>query len=184
MCLSQAIRAAANQALFMASELERELAVAAVLASADPALDPRMHPVGGVATPCSCMPSAWYATSVRYPARHRDWVRIWERIGNESGLRPAASGDGTALTCPNLTRKLKGSGPQTAHAEHARPALTPRLTWALTGWQVLGSNQRRLSRRFYRPLPLATRATCLKPSTKDGTLKDSGTFQMSQHLGV
>ena len=28
-------------------------------------------------------------------------------------------------------------------------------------WQVLGSNQRRLSRRFYRPLPLATRATCL-----------------------
>jgi hypothetical protein len=30
-------------------------------------------------------------------------------------------------------------------------------------WQVLGSNQRRLSRRFYRPLPLATRATCLTP---------------------
>jgi hypothetical protein len=27
------------------------------------------------------------------------------------------------------------------------------------GWQVLGSNQRRLSRRFYRPLPLTTRAT-------------------------
>jgi hypothetical protein len=27
-------------------------------------------------------------------------------------------------------------------------------------WQVLGSNQGRLSRRFYRPLPLATRATC------------------------
>src|ERR1017187_4727986 len=27
-------------------------------------------------------------------------------------------------------------------------------------WQVLGSNQRRLSRRFYRPFPLATRATC------------------------
>ena len=30
-------------------------------------------------------------------------------------------------------------------------------------WQVLGSNQRRLSRRFYRPLPLATRATCRVP---------------------
>ena len=28
-------------------------------------------------------------------------------------------------------------------------------------WQVLDSNQRRLSRRFYRPLPLAARATCL-----------------------
>ena len=30
-------------------------------------------------------------------------------------------------------------------------------------WQVLGSNQRRLSRRFYRPFPLATRATCRMP---------------------
>ena len=30
-------------------------------------------------------------------------------------------------------------------------------------WQVLGSNQRRRSRRFYRPLPLAARATCLAP---------------------
>src|SRR6516165_662033 len=30
-------------------------------------------------------------------------------------------------------------------------------------WQVMGSNHRRLSRRFYRPLPLATRATCLVP---------------------
>ena len=30
-------------------------------------------------------------------------------------------------------------------------------------WQVLGSNQRRLSRRFYRPLPLATRETCRAP---------------------
>ena len=30
-------------------------------------------------------------------------------------------------------------------------------------WQVQGSNLGRLSRRFYRPLPLATRATCLVP---------------------
>jgi hypothetical protein len=35
-------------------------------------------------------------------------------------------------------------------------------------WQVLGSNQRRLSRRFYRPLPLATRATCRAPSRRNG----------------
>ena len=28
-------------------------------------------------------------------------------------------------------------------------------------WRVLGLNQRRLSRRFYRPLPLTTRATRL-----------------------
>jgi hypothetical protein len=31
-------------------------------------------------------------------------------------------------------------------------------------WQVQGSNLGRLSRRFYRPLPLATRATCLVPA--------------------
>ena len=35
-------------------------------------------------------------------------------------------------------------------------------------WQVLGSNQRRLSRRFYRPLPLATRATCRRPPVPGG----------------
>ena len=46
-----------------------------------------------------------------------------------------------------------GDQPQTAFAQ---------VRWHLTRWwQVLGSNQRRLSRRFYRPLPLATRATCL-----------------------
>jgi hypothetical protein len=37
------------------------------------------------------------------------------------------------------------------------------LSWCFVLWQVLGSNQRRLSRRFYRPLPLATRATCQAP---------------------
>jgi hypothetical protein len=39
-------------------------------------------------------------------------------------------------------------------------------------WQVLGSNQRRLSRRFYRPLPLATRATC-RVRSAGGHRKDS-----------
>jgi hypothetical protein len=34
----------------------------------------------------------------------------------------------------------------------------PNIRWE-TQWRVLGSNQRRLSRRFYRPLPLTTRAT-------------------------
>ena len=33
-------------------------------------------------------------------------------------------------------------------------------------WQVLDSNQRRLSRRIYSPLPLAARATCHAPSRK------------------
>src|ERR1017187_4304993 len=46
----------------------------------------------------------------------------------------------------------------------ARIAENPQLSGRFSRvWQVLGSNQRRLSRRFYRPLPLATRATCLVP---------------------
>ena len=43
--------------------------------------------------------------------------------------------------------------------------LAGRFRW---WWQVLGSNQRRLSRRFYRPLPLATRATCRIPLAPGG----------------
>src|SRR5262249_53995525 len=48
-------------------------------------------------------------------------------------------------------------------------------------WQVLGSNQRRLSRRFYRPLPLATRATCLARPREDGMQQDSGTSPEVHH---
>jgi hypothetical protein len=40
-------------------------------------------------------------------------------------------------------------------------------------WQVQGSNLGRLSRRFYRPLPLATRATCQGTAASDGTVQDS-----------
>jgi hypothetical protein len=36
---------------------------------------------------------------------------------------------------------------------------TPKSGTCRELWRVLGSNQRRLSRRFYRPLPLTTRAT-------------------------
>jgi hypothetical protein len=61
-------------------------------------------------------------------------------------------------------------------------AVSIRLKWHLSRWwQVLGSNQRRLSRRFYRPLPLATRATCLVPPQQGSTVKDSGTGSNRQH---
>src|SRR5580700_11222184 len=51
--------------------------------------------------------------------------------------------------------------------ETARRAAFPQLAGRFCRvWQVLGSNQRRLSRRFYRPLPLATRATCRVPSVR------------------
>src|ERR1700729_1673894 len=51
--------------------------------------------------------------------------------------------------------------------ETARRAAFPQPAGRFTRvWQVLGSNQRRLSRRFYRPLPLATRATCRTPPSR------------------
>jgi hypothetical protein len=46
--------------------------------------------------------------------------------------------------------------------EQARDTIAP-LSWCFGWWQVQGSNLGRLSRRFYRPLPLATRATCQMP---------------------
>src|SRR5215469_14936213 len=46
--------------------------------------------------------------------------------------------------------------------EQARGAVAP-LSWCFVWWQVQGSNLGRRSRRFYRPLPLATRATCQVP---------------------
>lgn len=52
--------------------------------------------------------------------------------------------------------------------EEFSPLLIPiQVSQKWCGWQVLGSNQRRLRRRFYRPLPLSTRATCL--GVRDGS---------------
>ena len=78
------------------------------------------------------------------------------------------------------------SEPDTAGHQQAQPPTAKALVRGCLRrwWQVLGSNQRRLSRRFYRPLPLATRATCREPSAQDGTLKDSGTCTTSQQQGV
>ena len=60
--------------------------------------------------------------------------------------------------------------------KRVRGARAP-LSWYLVWWQVLGSNQRRLSRRFYRPLPLATRATCQAPPCEaaERRIADNGT---------
>src|SRR5450759_1018465 len=59
------------------------------------------------------------------------------RIGGQA--RPAAGGGATG-------------GP--------RPACRAADPHRRCRWQVMDSNHRRLSRRFYRPLPLAARATC------------------------
>src|ERR1017187_7446891 len=90
-------------------------------------------------------------------------------------------------TTTQLRAPAKGQiQPGATGLEQDQPLTTPVLVRGcfVRWWQVLGSNQRRLSRRFYRPLPLATRATCRTPSARDGTLKDSGTYPMRQHPGV
>jgi hypothetical protein len=92
--------------------------------------------------------------------------QLWHVFGTASRTRPLSA----------AWHRITQDQPPTAYVQ-VRGCLS---RW----WQVLGSNQRRLSRRFYRPLPLATRATCRKPPARDGTLKDSGTFHMRQHLGV
>jgi hypothetical protein len=75
--------------------------------------------------------------------------------------------DSRAVTWPNTAPpELAGAGAQVraqAPAASGDDLAEYRLSWGYMWWQVLGSNQRRLSRRFYRPLPLATRATCLAP---------------------
>jgi hypothetical protein len=76
--------------------------------------------------------------------------------------------------CPLYVRaQLDTVGLSWTQRDLVRPKATAREAGKiqLTGyfrrwWQVLGSNQRRLSRRFYRPLPLAARATCLAPPVR------------------
>ena len=62
--------------------------------------------------------------------------------------------------------------------ETARTAAYPQLTGRFRrGWQVVDSNHRRRSRRFYRPLPLAARATCQGPPVSGGTDENSGRWR-------
>src|ERR1700727_1420421 len=87
------------------------------------------------------------------PPRRPLVAETYERIAGADG--PRSQQPGIQESAPDRIRKGQG----------------PSVWW----WQVLGSNQRRLSRRFYRPLPLATRATCRAPLRRTGTVKDSGT---------
>jgi hypothetical protein len=60
-----------------------------------------------------------------------------------------------AVTWPKLLFAAAGQAtaavPHTAPPEGRQDQMKPCLTRGFTWWQVLGSNQRRLSRRFYRP---------------------------------
>ena len=106
-------------------------------------------------------------------------------IGGASGsvnrwLRPDSV---RHMSVTTATQRLTAARHETRrhNSKKARETGNPQLTGRFRRWwQVLGSNQRRLSRRFYRPLPLATRATCLVPSP-DSTVKDSGHPGFSSH---
>ena len=68
---------------------------------------------------------------------------------------PAARRADSILTCPSKEqhRSVRPAGaviPDRSATYETRPS-GPGLTCSFTRWQVLGSNQRRLSRRFYRP---------------------------------
>src|SRR5215472_19362882 len=85
--------------------------------------------------------------------------QTWARIGHRVPLTRTRS-----RIQPPITRVSKIS------SEPGSSQLRVRFRW---WWQVQGSNLGRLSRRFYRPLPLATRATCQGAAASDGTVQDS-----------
>ena len=98
---------------------------------------------------------------------------IFPRAPNTPTVRhiTAATNDKRPGRCPLYVRtQLDTAGVTWTKWDLVRPKATARETGKTqpTGyfrrwWQVLDSNQGRLSRRFYRPLPLAARATCLMP---------------------
>ena len=76
----------------------------------------------------------------------------------------------TTPTCANPSRLIQPAVLRTApltRQSQGRDPISPALNWGNV-WQVQGSNLGRRSRRFYRPLPLATRATCRTPSAPGG----------------
>ncbi len=111
------------------------------------------------------------ARGVRGPGPRGKWrapPKPYERRAGVSasrgpGVRPPGGMAGPAEAVRTASRGIRlagsgGSGPRGKW--RAPPKPYERRAGVSASWQVLGSNQRRLSRRFYRPLPLTTRATC------------------------
>ena len=106
--------------------------------------------------------------------RKRDRGR-YQRACEEMETSPSIHHAGTARSCPrcqlttptcaNPSRLIQPAVLRTApltRQSQGRDPISPALNWGNV-WQVQGSNLGRRSRRFYRPLPLATRATCQMP---------------------
>src|SRR5262249_26853882 len=76
----------------------------------------------------------------------------WERLQPQTGYARSLR----AAHLPVPTRSRVGERSADRSLTKAPPGPTATLTWDFTQWQVLGSNQRRLSRRFYRALPASS----------------------------
>jgi hypothetical protein len=79
------------------------------------------------------------------------WAAGCQDLGGDELLRVFSAGSRSGSGSTGHSRMLRETAPDLYEQVRCRYREV---------WQVLGSNQRRLSRRFYRPLPLATRATC------------------------
>src|SRR5215218_1615539 len=92
-------------------------------------------------------------------------VAVAERLGHENAMLVLKTYGHLMPDSEDRTRRAiddawsTNDGPQTAQAPSLL-GVSPSQRPVFDLWQVLGSNQRRRCRRFYRPLPLATRATC------------------------
>ena len=105
------------------------------------------------------------APGCRAVAPHSDRTQPPLNHAGTSGRHTPPTDDraDTALTWPNTSwnkslAAARPAGPISA-ATDGPDHFTWRLTLGFTWWQVLGSNQRRLSRRFYRPAG-GTAVTC------------------------
>jgi hypothetical protein len=93
-----------------------------------------------------------YCRGICRPGSALNAAKTSPRILRDRAARACGTAQNAALACCRLCRHqyaTGGSGLADRSQTQVRPCLTPLLTWGNV-WQVLGSNQRRLSRRFYR----------------------------------
>jgi len=115
----------------------------------------------------------WTQLDLIPPPRSGETSVTCGNAGRRNRLHGSRPGLATPGTGSARAADLPGSGPPLAHTSRersagpppgtpqARPPGTPApgLTWGFV-WQVLGSNQRRLSRRFYRQPSMRTLCVC------------------------
>ena len=123
-------------------------------AASFPAGSARGHPEPDPASTTYCQ-----SRKRHFAELHVAWRAVTRTAG--SAPRPVRYTSVTTLTPRTTAARIETTRDKKKTARYA--AYMQRTGRFRRWWQVLGSNQRRLSRRFYRPFPLATRATCRSP---------------------